>query len=466
MANNFKPWVDTPTAGQQVQSASVFASDAQRVAGFKAGDPASALRVNTALRQANVVVAGLMQFCDEVKTLPNELSLLSTVTQVKNAIKASINALHNITLTSAKDYADTRETTINTQISNVQTQVTGNKNNITTLVGRVDEHDTEIAGLSGGTSTLTTRVGTLETEMNTAQADIATNANDIDTNSSAIESLGTSKLDASLKGSANGIATLDSNGKVPSIQISDAILNSIKEFDLTIRTQAEFNTMIASPTWLDAKSVALVGQFTLSTANNSGVKIPSTVKQIQGFNSAKITITNFKYNSSTAQGGLWYDTIPTTLDYSIRDLEVDCTGTDGYGFSNCTNLTNCTGIETGTYGYGFNHCTNLTNCTGIGTGTGTDAIGHGFYNCTNLTNCTGTGTGTDIGIGFYNCTNLTNCTGKGTGSDGYGFYQIYYASNCKDGGSTTAMWGGKNENINVETCRMTPVEVNNTTLNT
>lgn len=93
MANNFKPWVDTPTPGQQVQSASVFASDAQRVDGFKAGDPASALRVNSALRQANLVVAGLMQFCDEVKTLPDELSLLSTVTQVKNAIKDSIDAL-------------------------------------------------------------------------------------------------------------------------------------------------------------------------------------------------------------------------------------------------------------------------------------------------------------------------------------------------------------------------------------
>ena len=68
MANNFKPWVDSPTAGQQVQSASVFATDAQRVDGFKAGDPASALRVNSALRQANIVVAGLMQMCDDIYT--------------------------------------------------------------------------------------------------------------------------------------------------------------------------------------------------------------------------------------------------------------------------------------------------------------------------------------------------------------------------------------------------------------
>src|SRR5690606_38106021 len=96
-------------------------------------------------------------------------------------------------------------------------------------------------------------------------------------------------------------------------------LGLLKGFDLIIRTQAQFNTMIASPNWLGAVSVALIGQFTLSTPNNSGVKIPATVKQIQGFNGAKITITNFRYNATTAKGGLWYDTAPTTNDYSIRD---------------------------------------------------------------------------------------------------------------------------------------------------
>ena len=241
-------------------------------------------------------------------------------------------------------------------------------------------------------------------------------------------------------------------------------------YDKVIRTQADFEDLIDSPNWLGAVSVALVGQFTLSTEDNSGIKIPATVKQIHGINGAKITITNFKYNSSTAKGGLWYATRPTTLDYSIRDLEVSCDGSSGYGFYNCTNLTNCTGTGTGTtYGYGFRDCTNLTNCTGTGTGTGSS--GFGFYNCTNLTNCTGTGTG-DLGYGFYNCTNLTNCTGTGTGtgSSGYGFYSIITASNCRAGGeSTTAMWGGTNKNIDIETCRKTPVQVTSgelTTLNT
>ena len=172
MANNFKPWVDSPTAGQQVQSASVFATDAQRVDGFKAGDPASALRVNSALRQANIVVAGLMQMCDDIKTLPDGLSLTSTVTQVKNAIKAAIDQLDATLLASAKSYTDTREGVINGKLTDKQNQITSNKNRLDALEPRVDDLEDEVAALSGSSSTLGQRVTTLEGEMDTAQADI------------------------------------------------------------------------------------------------------------------------------------------------------------------------------------------------------------------------------------------------------------------------------------------------------
>lgn len=172
MANNFKPWVDSPTAGQQVQSASVFATDTQRVDGFKAGDPASALRVNSALRQANIVVAGLMQMCDDIKTLPDGLSLMSTVTQVKNAIKAAIDQLDATVLASAKSYTDTREGVINGKLTDKQNQITSNKNRLDTLEPRVDNLEDEVAALSGGSSTLGQRVTILEGEMDIAQADI------------------------------------------------------------------------------------------------------------------------------------------------------------------------------------------------------------------------------------------------------------------------------------------------------
>lgn len=172
MANNFKPWVDSPTAGQQVQSTSVFATDTQRVDGFKAGDPASALRVNSALRQANIVVAGLMQMCDDIKTLPDGLSLMSTVTQVKNAIKAAIDQLDATVLASAKSYTDTREGVINGKLTDKQNQITSNKNRLDALEPRVDDLEDEVAALGGGSSTLGQRVTTLEGEMDTAQADI------------------------------------------------------------------------------------------------------------------------------------------------------------------------------------------------------------------------------------------------------------------------------------------------------
>lgn len=130
MANNFKPWVDSPIAGQEVQSASVFASDIQRIEGFKAGDPASALRINSALRQANLVICALMQMCDDIQTLPEDLTLLSTTTAVKNAIKAAIDKLDQAILTSSKQYTDSAASEIDTEIRNLQNQITTNKNNI------------------------------------------------------------------------------------------------------------------------------------------------------------------------------------------------------------------------------------------------------------------------------------------------------------------------------------------------
>lgn len=188
MANNFKPWVDSPTAGQQVQSASVFADDTQRVNGFKAGDPASALRVNSALRQANIVVAGLMQMCDDIKTLPDGLSLMSTVTQIKNAIKAAIDQLDATVLASAKSYTDTREGVIDGKITNVQNQVTSNKNRLDVLEPSVDDLEAEVAKNLLDTQTAlanitngTTTVAKATNAEHTKSADTATNADNAST---------------------------------------------------------------------------------------------------------------------------------------------------------------------------------------------------------------------------------------------------------------------------------------------
>jgi hypothetical protein len=93
MANNFKNWIDTPVAGTNVLSQANFASDTQRVNGFKAGDPASAIRVNTGLRQANLVAASLMEAIQVAGVDISSLTHLSTISDVQAKITAGLNTI-------------------------------------------------------------------------------------------------------------------------------------------------------------------------------------------------------------------------------------------------------------------------------------------------------------------------------------------------------------------------------------
>ena len=211
----------------------------------------------------------------------------------------------------------------------------------------------------------------------------------------------------------------------PSAAVAKAYADSLRTvYDKVIRTQAEFDALIASATWLDAVSVAFVGAFTLSTANNSGVKIPATVKQIHGFNSAKITVTNFLYNSSTAKGAVWYATRPSTSGYEIRGVDLDISGDAAVGFCNCIGL----------------RCSDI-----IASSSSLNAAG------------------------IYDCWDIDSIKSKATapaGKTGYGFININGATKCIDGGSSTGMWTGTNTNIDLDTCCKTPLTANNTTLNT
>lgn len=144
MANNFKAWVDSPTLGQEIQDFTTFNADTERVSGFKAGNPASAIRVNSALRQANLGVAGIMAMFDQLQALPSNLNLTSSIESVRDAARASLNAHGNIVLNNAKTYTDEQ----------------------------IDVIEEELASLEGSSSTLTQRVGTLESEMDAAQSAI------------------------------------------------------------------------------------------------------------------------------------------------------------------------------------------------------------------------------------------------------------------------------------------------------
>jgi hypothetical protein len=207
-------------------------------------------------------------------------------------------------------------------------------------------------------------------------------------------------------------------------------------YDYVIDSQAKFDALVASETWLGAKNVL----FTTNVTRAAQTTIPATVEKIHAINGATLTVTDL----TTGQYGFGYATVPTDPKFEIRNFAVNATGIGRIsGFYSCTQLTNCTGTGTGSvygYGYGFDSCTRLTNCTGTGTGTGADGNGYGFNSCTQLTNCTGTGTGADgDGVGFNSCTQLTNCTGTGTGTsgNGYGFNSCTQLTNCTGTGTGT-----------------------------
>ncbi len=142
MANNFKPWVDDANISGNVQSRNEFSNDAQRKSGFQANQPASAVRINTALRQANLVSAALMEFVDSVKALPSTLGLESTVTQVKNAFKNAADELESIAVGKAKLYTDARELVLD---------------------GKIDAVDLKADGIQGELNTAKSNITSLET---------------------------------------------------------------------------------------------------------------------------------------------------------------------------------------------------------------------------------------------------------------------------------------------------------------
>ena len=111
MANKFILWCEDENATQDYNT---FANDSQRQAGFQGGQPASAIRVNTALRQANLVSAALMNallpdnqtlnYRNDIPTVANAINTALTnkiqTTKVNNADNAdNANKINNLSIT-------------------------------------------------------------------------------------------------------------------------------------------------------------------------------------------------------------------------------------------------------------------------------------------------------------------------------------------------------------------------------
>lgn len=82
---SFIPWIDDNNVNA-TQDYNTYLNDSQRKEGFKGGTPASAIRVNTALRQANLVATALMN----VLGVSSNLNYRSSVEDVQNAINTTL----------------------------------------------------------------------------------------------------------------------------------------------------------------------------------------------------------------------------------------------------------------------------------------------------------------------------------------------------------------------------------------
>lgn len=110
MANKFILWCEDENATQDYNT---FVNDSQRQSGFQGGQPASAIRVNTALRQANLVSAALMN-----ALLPDNqtLNYRNDIPTVANAINTALTSKIQTTKVNNASNAD-NATNVTTNIN-------------------------------------------------------------------------------------------------------------------------------------------------------------------------------------------------------------------------------------------------------------------------------------------------------------------------------------------------------------
>ena len=269
---------------------------------------------------------------------------------------------------------------------------------------------------------------------------------------------------ASAKGAANGVASLDPNGKVPTGQLPDGLGGGegSGEYTYIIDSNAKLAAWAENRAGNDYSRVLIkAGTWTLNTALSGGASDnPAAVidisngrtKSVVGESGSRIVIKNTLQGASYIAGikgsvtGAYPNLAAPEKDYFFRNVNVSMTvaGDSGIGFYSCANLTNCACTSvSATDCYGFLSCTNLANCVGTGSGHDTN---HGFNSCTNLTNCTGIGSGNNVDtcIGFYSCRVGFGNRNSATASSTATFYNCYMTrtgSNSADAWAMTAAGG-------------------------
>ena len=185
-------------------------------------------------------------------------------------------------------------------------------------------------------------------------------------------------------------------------------------FDAVIYTQEEFDSMISSPIWNGYAEIALVGQFQAT----GRIMIPHSVKRIQGFKNASITISSDGI-SSQQDFAFGYSSKPTGTEYEIESLTIEYDSTARVGNSsafqscmkNCINIRNTRVSQYGDMNnlatnetYCFNNCDGISNCFA----NSLTVSGIGFYNCSKIVNSSGYSEAVTFNL-FNGCKNIVNC---------------------------------------------------------
>lgn len=235
-------------------------------------------------------------------------------------------------------------------------------------------------------------------------------------------------------------------------------------YDLIITSQTEFESFCSSisNSTCTAASVLFIGdggdlEFTKS--DGTGIQLPTTLKIISGINNAIINL------GSISTNGLYYETRPTSNDYSINNITIKCSsstaGNDAV-ISNCINLTNVTALSIGSVATlcpsAFKNCYYLNYCIANG------AAMSAYDNCRYLHNCRGTSTGSYASSDTYSfCTYLDGCYGDSNASTYYyctnlvgcrsnsgyrGFYNCKQVKSC----SSTASYRSYDDCYNLYDC--------------
>ena len=200
--------------------------------------------VSTAKSDISTLKSDVSTAKSDITTLKSDVATdksdISTLKSDVSTAKSDISTLKSDVSTAKSDISTLKSdvSTAKTDISNLKSDVLVAESSIVNLQSDVNtlnsdmlSAQSDISTLKSDVSTAKSDIVTLKSDVSTAKSDIVTLKSDVSTAKSNISQLQTdvaAKISSSQKGSANGVAELDSNGKVPTAQLPASIVGALK----------------------------------------------------------------------------------------------------------------------------------------------------------------------------------------------------------------------------------------------